>query len=415
MLYQKRPPVIQELINMRFEALSRQPVSIWTYNGDVDDLNIAGFSTLFVITALIEERLKRGQRVFFFLDAGAGLFGWGRQLAVLLIDKFQKPEYLTKYGQLSFNIVSVSGEKHGEVCEVVDDNPISKLKTQHANTIIQKRNEIIQSKLTEDPTKHTATTRVLSGRGCHLYEFGGFRLENICEDLPLRFKECCPKHSPVNSVIGHFDYIMSNSTLQHLVDPIATMEQLLNMLSMNGIAQVTGFRTTIQPCQKENTFDPSRALMYLLTTLNIPCFTGENFEHNPTLLLQRVNTEPLEFTIVYDEKNLAEQINDHERALQYQFSISGNPVDFKYVPIQCSSGEPGVYAKAGLLFYLALHRLMPPREVDNDLSSMWVTFYQNSQKTLKETWCKNFGPQILEGPFPLLIESVPPEQVKRCI
>jgi len=374
--YLQRPPALQAFIDAKYDNISKKPVSDWTYDLADGPYNLANFNEHQETLALVEERLKLGERSFYFLDAGAGFFTWGRYLAKFLTEQFRSLPF-QQYGDFRCHIVSVSGESHGETTGLTEQVGFWAERRQKTLNI---RSEIIQGIVEEDLTKHSDITRVLPGEYCTLYEFGNVKLENIQAILPQRLREV---DAPILSddLLDTFDFAISSSCLQHLVDGAGTLVQMLDMLKIDGIAQFHGFVSNIA--------DPtirSKELSYgchvILASLEMPFFTAAAHEHFPTCFIQKnvsgsVNL-PLEYNV------------EQELSWQYPRAYLTRTAGFSAPKFQSCSAryeQDNVTTFEGLCFYNTLTQLAlkkAPIEPDNRWFKRMQEWQEDTFKKLSE-------------------------------
>jgi len=180
LLFSTRPPEVQEMIDQVFNKLVKRGVSDWEHNGENGFYHLLNFKETDVIAQRIEKTWQKNKTLY-FIDLGAGRFGW-----VDAVRGFLRREYADSSHQ--FHVIGVTAE--GETFD--------------------KRN-----------VEGNITTHKISG----------FKLENILESfekLGLNLE---------NSV----QHIVCSWTLQHLVDPLGTLEQSYNLLDRGGFLFGTGF------------------------------------------------------------------------------------------------------------------------------------------------------------------------------
>ncbi len=215
LLFSNRPPEVQKAIDTTFASLQGQPRDYWRYMGISKSYGLLGFDDQEMIAQRIENASSQ-KKDLYFLDLGGGFFAW--------VDATR--EFLQKhYGndERHFHVIGVTGE----------GNPFDSI---HA--------------------KGNVTTHKITG----------FKLENLLETFPQFNLEL------VNSV----ELIVSSWTLQHLVDPIGTLEQAYNLLSCgNGLLLGTGFET--EAFRGENALAKTLSLAfgrhsYIAQNASRPCF-----------------------------------------------------------------------------------------------------------------------------------------------
>lgn len=379
--YLQRPVAIQTAVDAEYAKISGKPVSDWTYDLIDGPYYLANFNEHQVILALVEERLKLGERSFYFLDAGAGFFTWGRYLAKFLTEQFLSPLF-QQYGNFRCYIVSVSGESHGETTGLTEQTGFW---AENRQKTLNNRSEIIQGIVEEDLTKHTDITRVLPGEYCTLYEFGNVKLENIQDLLPQRLHEA---GAPVlsDNLLDTFNFEISSSCLHHLVDGTGTIVQMLDMLKIDGIAQFHGFGANVtDPISAEKLNDPCRTI---LANLGMPFFTAAAYLHLPTCFVQKNVSGPVNLPLEYD----VEQTLDLQRPRANLIPTAG----FRPPAVRsCSArySEDYVTTLDGLRFYNTLTRLAlkeAPIEPDNP----WLERVQRWQEETFLKLSKAFGVDI---------------------
>lgn len=385
-LYQNRPASIQQQIDDAYQNLAVRPISNWTVNGDTYDYYPCNVHEYPIILELIKERLQKGQREFYFLDVGAGLFGWGRQIAVRLTREFKENEAFKQYGQYHIHIIGITGEGHGEE---LSEDIIATQRSQPTTNTLKSRSEIIKNILVEDMSLKTGITRVLTGDYCTVYEFGNFKAENIVEILATRLSACQNQIGINQSILGMFDYVISNSFLQHIVDPAGTLEQMLNLLSVNGIAQLSGSRIDLE--YEGKNIDNKIALIHLLNAINLKFFTGTPLYHEPTFMIQRTSPEAILFPISYNESCTK----------SYRLTLNA-PIDLSFDLAETLSGggNGNIPNAAGLRLYLAVQKLLPPREVPARRLGM----FERNKKYITDEWIERFGQNVLTEPCFLVFD-----------
>ena len=180
LLFSRRPPEVQVQIDRVHQSLVTTGTS-WGHNGNIGFYNLLNFDDRDVITQRID-KAPPSKEDLYFIDLGAGHFSWVDNVSAFLRSKYSDDKR-------RFHVIGVTGEGGSVDVKKVSGN---------------------------------VTTHKISG----------FKLENLLESfeklgLPL-----------VNSV----EFIVTSWTLQHLVDPLGTLEQAYHLLSCgNGMLFGDGF------------------------------------------------------------------------------------------------------------------------------------------------------------------------------
>lgn len=173
LLYESRPKEVQDKIDQVHESLVRRGFSDWGHNGTIGFYHLLNFAEEEVIAQRIEQAWPKDKKLV-FIDLGAGQFGW-----VDAVKSYLRREY--KDSEHQFQVIGVTGEGEPFDATAVDGN---------------------------------ITT----------HKIRGFKLENLLESFnALGFK-----------LENSAQYIVTAWTLQHLVDPIGTLEQAYHLLDRNG-------------------------------------------------------------------------------------------------------------------------------------------------------------------------------------
>ncbi|MBS0619851.1 MAG: hypothetical protein JSS61_00100 [Verrucomicrobia bacterium] len=178
LLFSTRPQEVQDKIDEVFNRLARKGTSDWGHNGAIGFYHLLDFKEQDVIAQRIEKTRKK---VMYFIDLGAGQFRWVDDVHQFLRSKYSGSKQ-------HFHVIGVTAEGETNDRQQVDGNV----------------------------TTHKIT---------------GFKLENLLESfekLDLKLE---------NSV----QHIVCSWTLQHLVDPLGTLEQAYNLLDRGGFLFGTGF------------------------------------------------------------------------------------------------------------------------------------------------------------------------------
>lgn len=383
--YLQRPSALQAAIDAKYAKISEKPVSDWSVDLIAGPYLLANFNEHQVILALVEERLKLGERSFYFLDAGAGFFTWGRYLAKFLTEQFKSPSF-QQYGNFRCHIVSVSGESHGETTGLTEQTGFSGFLAEHRQKTLNNRSEIIQGIVEEDLTKHSNITRVLPGEYCTLYEFGNVKLENIQTILPQRLREAgAPLLS--DDLFDTFDFAISSSCLQHLIDGTGTIVQMLDMLKLGGIAQFHGFwaNITADTIGSKKLDAPCQAV---LANLGMPFFVASKYEHHPTCFVQKNISGSLCLYLEYNSEQMLDP--EYPRANLITTADFRSPV-FR----SCSArySEDYVTTLDGLRFYNTLTRLAL-KEAPIEPGNPWLERMQQWQEDMFLKLSEAFGVDI---------------------
>lgn len=182
LLFSTRPPEVQEKIDQVFNKLVKNGVPNWGHNGRDGFYDLLNFTEKDIIAQRIEKTSQQNKTMY-FVDLGAGQFGW-----VDAVRRFLRHEYADSSHQ--FHVIGVTGE--GETYD-------------------------------EKNVEGNVTTHKISG----------FKLENLLESfekLGLNLENSAR-------------YIVCSWTLQHLVDPLGTLEQAFHLLDHGGLLFGTGFIT----------------------------------------------------------------------------------------------------------------------------------------------------------------------------
>ena len=187
LLFSARPAKVQRKIDKIFDRLQHS-FTPWIFDGRNGTYGILGFIEQDVIAQRIE-RASPEKTDLYFLDLGAGKFSWVDEIRAFLIREYASSKH-------RFHVIGITGE--GE-------------------PVHEKR----------------VTGNVIS------HKISGFKLENLLESLD-RFDL-----NLENSV----ELIVSSWTLRHLVDPVGTLEQAYQLLTVgNGFLFATGFHNFSRMC-----------------------------------------------------------------------------------------------------------------------------------------------------------------------
>lgn len=177
-----RPEELRAAITNKYQALVNRGSLSWSYNG-ADKYRMAGVDDDAVVKKLVDTYPH--QKVFNFLDVGAGDHSWAKARVTYLNSEFS--------GQgIYFNIFSLTGDNYKE-----------------------------------DGYEERAGVNVVEEQigVCSLYKLSAFPVENLIEKLKeLGYFEM---------LSNHVDLTVSAFTLMHLVDPVGTFLQMYNLARPN--------------------------------------------------------------------------------------------------------------------------------------------------------------------------------------
>ena len=179
-----RPQAIKERIEKSFAYISNKEGSGWTFNGE-PKYDMLGIDDHELVKTILREAPKE-QKEFWFMDIGAADFSWGRALSQFLNDN---PDISA--GKV-VNIIGVRGERVADLAK---------------NPEVQKID------------------------GINLYEFGGFKIEDMSQDLAKRGLDLSNK----------INFAVSRWTKRHLNDPVGMLADTFNLLSPEGLLLADGF------------------------------------------------------------------------------------------------------------------------------------------------------------------------------
>lgn len=411
--YLERPHALQAVIDARYGKLAQKALSEWGVDGVNGPYQLASFNEHLIILAIIEARLKLGERSFYILEAGAGLFTWGRYLAKFLTEQFQDPRF-RQYEDFRCYVVCVSGEAHGETLESIVQDPFF---VQEMQKKLDKRREIIKGVLEENIALRSQITRVLTNEYCTLYEFGHVKLENIQSILPQRL---CEVGAPVLSenLLDTFDFVVSSSTLQHLVDGAGTVVQMLDMLKIDGIAAFHGFNANIDYPENLKEEHKPHVCLEILSNLRMPFFAADDFQRYPTCFVQKNISGPVNLPLQYAAEQKLDQ-KDSRATLTPTKGFSS--VKLRY----CSARntEHFVTTLDGMHFYNMLTKLslkVTPLASDNPYANLM----KHQQKEMYLDLANAFRVEsariresslLLPSRFPQADTAVVPESLDRVL
>lgn len=234
-LYTRRPDDLKKKIAEVFGKLTATTVDDnWTCRGSSEYL-ICKIDEFALFQLLV--RSNPEQKEFTILDVGAGNYKFGR----ILQDKINQDRDLPQ--DIKVKIFSLGGERH-------DDT----IKAESADLL------------------------------CALYEYESFEIENIIDQFQTRGID----------IVNSADLIVSNWCLQHLVDPLGTLEQLYLIAKKDGYILSGGFYARTVDHFND---DPNGFLASILYNTGDPLLIhphNENYSTNHFLLQKTHDSSPFE-------------------------------------------------------------------------------------------------------------------------
>jgi len=239
-----RPQGMQDDIEASFQKLACQEESIWRNNGDLPGYFLCHVPDEKLIPSVIANA-PADQKEFYFLDIGAGKFGWGQNTVEILqgID----------LGGKTAHVISVRGEQN------------------------------------KDPEKKTLGN-------IHIYELGAVKVEDISNVLQQRLDFDC---------LDKLDLIVSSWTSRHLVDPLGTLVYSYNLLRPGtGKMFFNSFFFAVAEEDEKET-DETTPLFLLLHQAKIPflacqCkYSCKMWSGEPAYILSRPSPKPMELPLRY--------------------------------------------------------------------------------------------------------------------
>lgn len=220
-----RPPKVLSAIGERYETLSQKEESNWAVFNGQKTYGIIGINDKeFVEDLLLKHAENKQDNAFNILDVGAGNFDWGDNIACLV-----------KRMEMRFpvNIISIRGEAYRGDERSQDQN-------------------------------------------CTIYKFGNVNAEyDIVAQLKARRKDL---------QIEQFGLIVSSWCLCHLVDPVGTLQLLVNKLAPAGIMLATRFQFLYQSDQG---YEAAENLPSLLYDTGLPFVLGYAAKSQDGFALQK--------------------------------------------------------------------------------------------------------------------------------
>lgn len=261
-----RPNYITEAIENSFKKIGQDIKSNWYYNGS-EYYDLIDIPDEELLQAIINNSTKKD---FYFLDAGAGNFEWGRSMACKIEDMLTQKSISD---DINVHIISVRGEQNTN-----GDNNYSIL--------------------------HKSVTT--------MHNIGFFKLEDFESELG-RYNIDQP-----------FDLIVSRWTLRHLVDPTGTFIQLYNRLNPHhGILLADGFFLAYKD-NPEFGKNANEKIFLLLANSNAP-FLIHKYNVCRSLnrfIIQRTNNNLLHIPLEYD--NIITIPNNYQCESQKVISFQKN-------------------------------------------------------------------------------------------
>jgi len=236
-----RPAEIQALVDTSFEKLVAQNQE-WCTNGRDTYVGNLGINDLKLALEIIQKGIQRGQKEFIFFDLGAGNFQWGRSLAKTIQQNFS-------HANITVTIVSVTGERY-DIKMIQQDVP----------WIV-------------------------------LHEIDAFKVEDLLKELLKRGL----------NLEDQVDLLVSSFCLLHLIDPLGTVSQSLNLLKPNtGVLLSNGCHLNIN-VGSEKKLSGSRYPTFakLLYMMKLPFIIAKS--NNYAFMVQRNNQAPCQIPVSYGD------------------------------------------------------------------------------------------------------------------
>lgn len=194
-----RPIYVKESIDLAYNSLKEMNMNHhdWVYFGR-DDYKILDFQgDAATISGFLKSLIAKGQKEINILDVGAGNFSWGKHLANTI------NELLLDADNIHVNIISLTGESH--------------------------KGEEVQQQ----------------GK-CTVYNFGSFKIEDLNDELEK-------KGLYLNNNV---DLAVSQLTFIHLVDPLGTLQKVVNLLRPYTGLLINGWANFNLKYEPQNSAEP---------------------------------------------------------------------------------------------------------------------------------------------------------------
>jgi hypothetical protein len=239
-----RPATVQAAADEAFEKNRDAGIRKWICNGKtVGGYRMLGLNDEMLLKTLFFKKKKN----IYIIDVGGGNGGWARYAMDLLLHTKGWWDWMTDklYGtEKQFHIFSVTG---GQECK---------------ETIERKGNVT-------------------------LYLFNQFKIENIAEEFYKR---------GYDYLKNNVDLMVSHATLEHLVDPFGTLQQMYSLLTpLQGLLIADQFYFAFDDLEKTQRF-PVENWNIFVTSNAVPLF------HSIFFLLMRNNDQKLALPLEYTGK-----------------------------------------------------------------------------------------------------------------
>jgi len=237
------PQEIQDAVETAFQSLSCHDESVWRSNGSAR-YDLCHVPEHKLIPSIIANA-PADQKEFYFLDIGAGNFSWGQNTLEIL-------QGLDLQGKTA-HVIGVRGEQN------------------------------------RAPEKK-------SYGNIHVYELGAMKVENIADALQERLGFDCR---------DKLDFIATQWTLRHLVNPIGTLVDSYSLLRPGtGKMFFDGFFYSVED-PKEKKTSPLSTLSFLLDQAKVPFLTCQcgylctNLGATSRHIISRPSEKPMELSLCY--------------------------------------------------------------------------------------------------------------------
>ena len=268
-----RPEYVKNNIDRSHKASLKHDLEDYFYRGRENYTIISESQDNTTIDGLIQSQIKQGQSELNILDVGAGNFAWGRYLAKRINNFLQEKSTLNV---IHVNIISLTGEP-------CNNEEI----TQNGN--------------------------------CTLYEFSGFKIEDLHTELEKRQLYLKNK----------IDLAVSSWTFVHLVDPLGTLQLLLNLMRPEtGFLMINQWNNTIRlKCDLiliEDNGHPDTANILYIAFIN----SGLNvliFPYEKAYVIKRKTSEEISLPFSYDPIPLELKMTDPNKTNGLKSELIPNP------------------------------------------------------------------------------------------
>ena len=266
-LIKKRPEEVKQAIGNAFQSLSALKNSTWSHNGETS-YKILGINERLLLQDLIQKMPE--EKVFTVVDLGAGDFTFAKTIA-----KFIRENKSLLLPDQKVHIISVRGEAN----------------------------------LEEDTIDEDCAIRT---------NLGQFEIENLQEAFTNK----------LSNLKNKVDLVVSSWTFRHLVDPVGTLTQTIDLLKpKTGHLLMDGFFALEKNDQTLDKDSANLNLQKVLTKLQVPVILSYEDSILAQFALKRPSSNPCSLSLAYADTLKRVERDSNSSALETVRFTSLEPDD----------------------------------------------------------------------------------------